>query len=297
MALRRTPPTTPGTSSSQPDLTIDKENPVWTSNLRKRKTPDADNLGDFCQEIKSMIKLLQDKQDQKFEKLNTAIEANSKQNNDLLASNTEIQKLLLEYKKECVELKQKVSFLESECANSQNKIDKLEEQLDEMQKFQNRNMIEIRNVPRDEKENLPEILSSLLNAVNIAPQTAEINQIYRRGKDNAPILVEFKDTEKKKEVLQAVKAYNSHHKDRRLNCENLGLHHKDTPFYVSETLTRKTKTLLHAAKQAATEMNYKYCWVSRGTVQLRKNDGSPAVRIISTQQVENLKGAATAPLD
>lgn len=139
MSLQHSPPSC---GSPNPDLATSEESlPRPNIGTRKRKgLLPSDARDDSSKELKKMLKDLQDAQDSKFEKLSAAIEANTLQNTNLLASNVEIQNLLLEYKKECMELKKKVANLESQCADSQNKINILEDQIKELQRFQKKDM-------------------------------------------------------------------------------------------------------------------------------------------------------------
>lgn len=287
MSLHHSPPPLL-TFSSEPNIpaAAAEEYPISSNvNTRKRKTPD----NDLSQEMKLLLVELEKNQDKRFNKLNLAIEANSRQNTELLAQNTNLEKLMLEYKNECIELKKKVITLESACADSQSKINKLEDQIEEMQRFQKRNMVEIRKAPKEDDENLQKIVSTLMETLNLESTTDAIKEIYRRGKDNAPIIMELSDSQLKPKILNAVRAYNKDNPENKLSSEQLGIKSKTTPIYISELLTTKSKALLHAAKQVATQGGYKYCWSTNGKILLRKDVGLPAQRITTFEQLEQLK--------
>lgn len=288
MPLQRSP--NDGAHSSQPNLSTyyDEDGLVARVNTRKRRNPDCENFNEFCHEMREMFKELKLSQEEKFNNLNKAIEDLTLQNTQLIKSNSEIEKGLQESKERQNILKEKVKQLEVECATAHTKIHTLEEQLHEIQKSQLRKIIEIRNVKRQENENLQDIVKNLLKAVDIDAHNIEIEQIYRGGKDNAPIIVKLQDLNQKIQILKAVRDYNTKNKVTKLNSENLGLITPLTPVYVSEKLTPTTKTLLFSAKKLVQDGLYKYCWISKGKVMLRKNDSQPALCVTRLSDIEVL---------
>lgn len=288
MPLPRSPASS--THSAQPDLTSQNDGDQNLKvNTRKRKNPDDESFHDFCMDIKAMFKDFQIKQENKFENLNKTIETIKLQNSKLIDSNNEIERLLQENKDECNELKKRVSNLEVECVNAHVKIDKLEEQLDDIYKYRRRNIIEIRSIPKASDEDLTRIVQALAKIVNVDININEIKQIYRRGKENAPIIVEFQNMATKMNILKATKTYNIKNKMNKLNSEDLGFICAKVPIYVSEMLTGRAKILLSSAKKLVEDGLFKYCWVSHGTVLLRQYQGQPAIRITSSEQLEVLK--------
>lgn len=262
----------------------DKEDYFQNINSRKRKLPDCD-FDAFCEDMKNMYQESQANQNKKIDKLSSILETLTIQNAALVQSNTEIVKMLQESKHIQSELKTKVSILETECVNAHLKIESLEEQVDNLQRNQLKTVLEIRNVTKQENENLTQIVENLFLAVGIKPDKECVQEVYRRGKGNAPITVNFRRTEEKYAVLKAVKEYNKKNKEDRLNTVSLGLKSTKVPIYVSEQLTPKAKLVLSSAKELVKKGHFKYCWVNNGTVMLKKSDDETGLRINTLKQL------------
>ncbi|CAB3221329.1 unnamed protein product [Arctia plantaginis] len=248
MPLQRSPST--GMCSSQPNLSTNDDGEANVRiNTRKRKMSENEKFAEFCSDMKVIFQEFQSKQDTKYDNLVKAIEALTIQNGKLIESNGEIEKILQQNIDQQNELQKKVFGLEVECANAHNKIDLLEEQLDQLQRNQLRNVLEVRNVPREEKEDLNKIVTKLMRTVDSEANMEHVRQVYRAGKANAPIVIEFKNFNHKIQLLKSVISYNKTNKDRKLNSKNLSIESSITPVYVSDKLTPKTKMLLNAAKQ------------------------------------------------
>ncbi|XP_028160383.1 tachykinin-like peptides receptor 86C [Ostrinia furnacalis] len=61
------------------------------------------------------------------------------------------------------------------------------------------------------------------------------------------------------------------------------------PIYVSEMLTPRTKILLSSAKKLVKDGLFKFCWISKGVVLLRKSEGEPAIVVTRQEDLEEAK--------
>lgn len=172
-------------SSSYPDLSTPTVNNNDNINLRKRRKPDCECF----EEIKAMIQNMSDQYSKKNDDL---VETMRQDNAKLLESQEELKQIIVANVKQYNELKKKVDVLSADHASAIKKIVQLETQLEEVQRTQNKNKLELRNVPRKPDEDLTVILSSLYKSLNINQETLCVNEVYRRGgHDNAPIVVEY----------------------------------------------------------------------------------------------------------
>ncbi|KAL4719979.1 hypothetical protein ACJJTC_017321 [Scirpophaga incertulas] len=90
MPLQRSP-----TTSSQPNLTVhDDDIQSARLNLRERKNPENENIQEFCDEIREMIKEFRSSQESKLDTLNKAFEDLAIKNTKLIETNIEIEKTL-----------------------------------------------------------------------------------------------------------------------------------------------------------------------------------------------------------
>lgn len=268
--------------SSQPELhTETYDNEIARNvNFRKRKNPDGDEIHDLKESLMKSFK----------DTLNAEISEMKQQNALILKSNTEILDLLHKNAANFMEINDRLVTLETRHTTAMERIDELESQVNELQKLHNRNIVEIRNVPRQEKENVLTAVKSLYANLQLSA-TNEILQCYRRGKNNSPIIVEFKEIKEKEMLLKAVKNFNTKNKEFKLNTNHLGFGGDKLPVYVSEALTPTNRKILAAARDLIKDGLYKYCWTSRGNILIRKNDGEPALVLKSCTQVEALRSS------
>ncbi|CAB3252892.1 unnamed protein product [Arctia plantaginis] len=223
--------------------------------------PENEKFAEFCSDMKVIFQEFQSKQDTKYDNLVKAIEALTIQNEKLIESNGEIEKIL------------------------QQNID----QQNLARRNQLRNVLEVRHVPREEKEDLNKIVTKLMRTVDSEANMEHVRQVYRAGKANAPIVIEFENFNHKIQLLKSVISYNKTNKDRKLNSKNLSIESSITHVYVSDKLTPKTKMLLNAAKQLVKDGSFKYCWASKGIVLLRKSEDETPIRIEKPKDLEKFQ--------
>lgn len=63
--------------------------------------------------------------------------------------------------------------------------------------------MEIRNIPRNDNEYIQDIVKKLCNILHI-PYVIN-SHVYRKGKGNAPIIIEYSGTGEWKSLLKAIK--------------------------------------------------------------------------------------------
>lgn len=279
--MQRTPKATQQVKySSHPDLSVetsdDQINLIRNINIRKRKNPEEEQLKDLKDSLLQSFK----------EVMSSEIAELKEQNKGILESNAEILKLLQINAANYKEISNRVEVLETRNTELLQRIDELELQLNFMQKKITSNIVEIRNIPRNENEDLQDIVKKLCNIVH----TPYVNtsHVYRRGKDNAPIVIEYTGTSERVTLMKALKKYNTDNKDNPLNSENLGISGHKARIYLSEPLTFTSKKVLAAARDLVKNGIYKYCWTSRGNILLRKEEGAPAIVIKSLNQITDL---------
>lgn len=265
--------------SSFPDLSVEAiqdENFIRNINIRKRKNPELDQFIEIKYSLLQTIK----------EMFNSEMLEIKNQNMKIMETNNEIIKLLQKNEANYKELREKVEILEKSNATAIEHIRDLEVQLNDVQKSMSKNKIEIRNVPREENENSKELVKNIYTALQVE-YVNDVN-IYRKGKFNAPIIIEYHDLKEKDMLLKAFKRYNSANKDNPLNTENIGFGRVKSKIYISEYLTPMSKKLLGAARDLVKNGTFKYCWTSRGNILLRKEEGRPAIVIKSLNQIKEL---------
>lgn len=268
--------------SSQPNLHIDQQDQemIKNVNIRKRKNPSCDEISDLKESLMTAFK----------DFFTAEISQVKEQNAQIMQSNTEILEILQTNADNLKQLSDKILILENKYSAARDRIEELELQLNDLQKHRIRNTVEIRNIPRQDKENPLTVVSLVYDYLKL-PFSSAINQCYRKGKNSAPIVIEFNSYQEKENLLKATKKYNRDNKMDKLNTSHLGIRGDITSVYVSEALTAMTKKILMAARNLVKDGYYKYCWVSRGNILIRKNDGEPALVLKSCSQIETLRSA------
>lgn len=261
--------------SSQPNLSTenDQNNVIRNVNLRKRQL-DLNLVMDLKDSLMQSFK----------EMLIAEVSEMKQQNAQILQSNSEIVQLLYANSADLKLANEKIANLEADNAATTQRVNDLENQLHEVQKQQKKKMVEIRNVPKIEKENVHDLCNALYSTLKIAP-AAVVPLMYRKGKsDKSPIVIEFHDENQKEELLDAVRVFNKG-KTTKLSSEHLGIKGDKIRVYVSEAVTTMTKKIYAEARELVKNGLFKYCWISRGNVLLRKDEGQAVVMIKSLQQV------------
>lgn len=266
--------------SSHPDLSIessdDQINLIRNINIRKRKNPEEEHFKEIKDSLLQSFK----------EMMSSEIAELKEQNKNILESNNEILKLLQINAVNYKEISNRVEVLETKNTEALQRIDELELQLNFIQKKITTNIVEIRNIPRNDNEDVQDIVKKLYNVLQ-TPYVKTLH-VYRKGKDNAPLIIEHSGTSERETLLKAFKKFNTVNKDNPLNSENLGVHGRKARVYISEPLTFTSKKVLAAGRDLVRNGIYKFCWTSRGNILLRKEEGAPAIVIRSLNQIKDL---------
>lgn len=262
---------------NQISASVEDQEDVRSINLRKRKKSDQDYFKYMNEEMIHTLKEL----------INKEIGEIKNQNSKILESNTQIIKLLEINAANYKELNNKMLILENKHKEATERISELEKQLNGIHKQIIKNTLEIRNLPKTENENLQEVVNTIYKTLNLE-QIDGTTKIYRKGKNNGSILIEYQDYKKKDALLKTFKKYNSENKDKPLCTDDLGAGGNNSRVYISEPLTQLSKKIFKAARELVNNGLYKYCWTSRGNVLLRKEEGHNLIVVKSLSQIKDL---------
>ncbi|CAG4959404.1 unnamed protein product [Colias eurytheme] len=72
---------------------------------------------------------------------------------------------------------------------------------------------------------------------------------------------------------------------RTLHSKDIVGHGPERKVYVNERLTREKRQLFRDTRRAASDANFKYCWIKNGSIYIRKRTGSPAIKIQSSDDL------------
>ncbi|CAG4935559.1 unnamed protein product [Colias eurytheme] len=120
----------------------------------------------------------------------------------------------------------KLEILEKENQANQQCLEVLENQMYNLQQKQRANILEIRNLPKKENEDLKDIFGRLCETIRMPIEDSQLINISRNpgpASSVKPVSVELKNSELKYRLIKAVKSYNEKNKQARLNSCDLGI--------------------------------------------------------------------------
>lgn len=153
--------------------------------------------------------------------------------------------------------------------------------LSKMEQSQLDDECEINGFPETPNENISDIAIQISNVLKCPIAKTDISKIYRTKKaktDNkarySSIVVKFTSSETRDKLLASRKAHG------KLSYCQLGLQ-GNHEVHINERLTYHNRNLLWLTRNAALALKYRYVWTKYGVVYMRKNEGSPILRILS----------------
>lgn len=164
------------------------------------------------------------------------------------------------------------------------KISDLERTNDNLEQQSRNNNLEFHGVPHSEKENLPETIMKIANALKAEITTPQIVQCYRvrfKNKDKTgPVIAKFSSVQPKKEFLKVKKA--------KRDIKDFGVDGMEQLF-LNENLTNYRRDVFFEARAAKQKKSFKYLWTANGNIYMKKNDGAPRIHIESKDDLDKLK--------
>ncbi|CAH0399888.1 unnamed protein product [Chilo suppressalis] len=258
-------------------------------NKRKFEGHDHSDMRSFMAEMRLQFSTFTDNQDKQLRVLQESITSIKEQNSDIFKS---IEFISKKYD----EITVKLQKIEKERENNLNYIMSLEDKIDFMEKKSRATYLEIRNIPRSDKEtkdNLCLILVKIAKTLNITLDMRDIRDIYRINNSNSenkhrPIIVELGSVILKNNFLSAIKKFNKVKGAEKLNTQHINMEGSPNFIYISESLTQKLKRLFYLSREFAKANDYNYCWTANGNVYLRKQEGAAHIRINSEADLDKI---------
>ncbi|XP_046685594.1 uncharacterized protein LOC124371301 [Homalodisca vitripennis] len=169
-----------------------------------------------------------------------------------------------------------------------NKVQKLEERLEDMEQYSRGNCLEIHGIPQEPNEDVLTVVKDVGKALDIDVSDSMIDTCHRLGKRenkgknyHAGIIVKFVRRMDKEEFLR-----------KRRVKRNLNLSHINKPggevIYVNESLSPERRRLLALAKAAKREKGYTFLWIRNGKIFLRKEEEAPVIVVTRQEHLSKL---------
>jgi hypothetical protein len=173
-------------------------------------------------------------------------------------------------------------------------VNEVKADLDEQEQYTRRDSLEVRGVPITVDEDIDEIIQSIGKLLDVEIDDSDISVSHRlpsraRGTSTGAkfppaIIVKFTNRNIRDEL------YRSRSKLKSFDINDIGLgRYGNEKIYIQESLTAKRKKLFKECLEIRKNARYKFIWTYYGTIYLRKNESSPAVRITSFKELEKLR--------
>ncbi|CAG4955204.1 unnamed protein product [Colias eurytheme] len=269
--------------ASAPDLSL-----IPITAERKKRKIEGDDTTVSSELTRDIFVSFSNKQESQFEDLMFKI-------NNIIEQNIELKKSVEMMSNQYDEFLSRISSLESERVRDKKLIQQLEEKIDSLERSAKSTEIEIRNIPRadrETKEDLCNMVTYLGQAINVDINQTNLKDIHRvRTKDkSSTVVVNFQSAVMKDKVIKGVKSFNKgKDKSEKLNTTHFHLVKHKQPVYVSERLTYKTQRLYYLARTQYKNYGYNFCWTSHGVVYVRKHADDPHIRITTEEDLQKLK--------
>lgn len=167
-------------------------------------------------------------------------------------------------------------------------LDKVKQELSDVQQYSRRNTVDIQGVPETKSENVFEVVRKVANVLRFELKSEMVDAVHRLAGGNnmsrpRGIILKFVRRGDCDELLRLAKV------KRAFSASELGVN-SENKIFVNPSLSKTYRELLYYAKCAAREGQVRFAWYSNGKVLVRKTDGQPAIHITSRKQLQDLQG-------
>lgn len=265
-----------------------------TNNLNKN-TESVEQILNSIEDIKTQQNEI--KKDLLSFKTNTqasikALEANQQ---DVVKSQEHLNKEVEDCKSTCDSLEEraktaelKVVQLNAELHTINETLNKQKEDLNDLQQYGRRNMIEISNIPKRTNENLKLVIEAIAKSMNLNNfNYADSVDVAHRLKSELPIppiIVMFKNRTARNEFYEKRKLM------KNVTLKDLGLGFNDDQYsnysiFINESLTLQNAVLFRKVRQECKNKNFKFFWTTNGKIMCKKNTNSSVITIKKEEDI------------
>lgn len=206
---------------------------------------------------------------------------------DIAAIKTDIASLKISMDSRIDSLERRIQVIETSQDDTKvlsQRVEKLEEELNEKNQWMRANNIEIKGVPLKDRENLFDILEKIGNKIHYPIQKNDINFVVRvpsRENNHKPIIVSFLNKYKKEDFVAAARSF------KTLCTADINLE-GTSRIYINDHLTMQNKILLSKAKALAKDFDFEYIWVKNSKIFGRKNSLTKVFVIKTEKDLEKI---------
>lgn len=198
----------------------------------------------------------------------------------------DFKKLLTGQDLKITKCENEVKQMNEEVLKMTNDLNKVEDNVRDLEQYSHRNNLIVYGVPEETNENILFVMRRLASALQFEDWSSKlIDAVHRMGKISdsrpRPIIIRFVSRLDKDMFLSKRKVR------RNLKASDLGFANEGS-IYVNESLTAKNRELLRSTREAAKKKGYNQVWTANCTIYTRRDKGSPAIRILSTKDIDRM---------
>lgn len=275
-------------SPARASLTADDSNDKVTLRPQNRKVPSPCNSGTGSHELDAITTLTSE-----IRLLRKDMGEMKQHLKSLSDCVTKCCSSLDEFEARLVKTESKIKALEKqdiEIFHLKQRVNQLEEQLNNQAQSKAQNEIEILGINEMPKENVIHIALCVAMKIGIKLKEEDLDLVTRAGPRRQsgeydpkepvsrtpkprPLIIRVLRRQKCDEFLKAAKSR------RNLTTADIDVAGPAQKFFINERLTKANRLLFRDARIRSRKAGYKYCWTRSGSIFIRKDQGSNAIAI------------------
>lgn len=235
----------------------------------------------------SMAKMLLELKKEIFSKFDTDF-GDIKKSMDFFSSKIDdFTKILNEEREKNKEQQRQFNILKEQHETLTNEVYWLKSEVCDLQQYTRSTNLEISGVPETPNENINTVVDSIAKCIGVQVQPGDVlitHRVPTKSKERPkPIIVQLRSKTERHNWIVAFR------KKKDVTCRDFNPNLAPEKFYINEHLTAWNKGLLFECKAFSKKNDYEYTWVSNGKIYIRKKTGSPATRIMSVGDLEEIE--------
>ncbi|CAK1586053.1 unnamed protein product [Parnassius mnemosyne] len=213
---------------------------------------------------------------------------------DLKESMSFINKKFEEIESEQLAAKKSFKVLQDINTHLGNTVSDLVQRLNYLEQQSRSNNLELQCLPENKHENLYSTVKQLGIIIGCELKDEDILHCTRIAKMSSSntrprsIVIQLASPKVRDQILAAVISFNKSNPQNKLNSEHFGHTGIKKPVYVVEHLSPSNKALHAAARLKSKEKGYKYVWVRKGKIFVRKSENSEYIYIRNSDTLSKI---------
>jgi len=186
-------------------------------------------------------------------------------------------------------MENRVIETELRCSKLEKEVDYLKIMLNNNEQASLNQCVEITGIPKTPNEDIPNIITSVANILNISIKNEDIVDTFRLKpykNTDGKIIAKFNSMILKDSIIKSIKL---RYKNKNpVTANNLHTNFPEVKIFINDQLTKENKRLFWLTKEISKTYGYRFVWSNSGGVYLKKQEGEQVIKIQTTQILQNL---------